>query len=1241
MTRHLTVRLAWHDHDWDGTICRDPEANCYCCGSHSLLSDRIARDKQIPLEVKHRGERLDVLCSEYVPPCYWSSAAFSPVPTKVVHVHPFRNYRSTHTIPAQMPVTSVYTWPFRLSMRHHPDALKRDGKYPPDWDARANRYVERLTKGRSLVFFYLNYDNPVSADEYAYALVGCARLADIARTGKFSFTAAELKELCSKDEMQNFGAANWALLVSHDFAGTGVRLPYREYLEHVAQAPTEEGKLDEIKVLIQEPAILPGAKYVSEQVNDDACLYLLYKLRRAFERVAAHGIVAPGNAVERIDGFIKEFWEDRGLYPGLGTVVGLLCTLRQGDPDWAAADDGGLVAAVRANLGDEESLLQSVFDVLSSKAKPDYLTPDQIKRLTQARKGFHAYSYLAPALRRLSLFSLTARQLARVLFPDIAVRAGEPHPFGGKAVTPDDIATNPYLLCEEYVPTTRGEKEELLDRDREVATDGPVDYFTIDVGLFPDEDQYNCTDPDLQDLHPVGKERLRAFVVTALRDQQSRGHTYASLAALLDAAQTHPLFYRRHLALTRQHFLAADHLAHFRLRLHVTETEGEHFFYLQETKRAEEIVERFVTGLLQQPAHVADLEWVDAHLATEAKVLSSLPNFSAKQFCEERRKLIAGTLTQRLFLVTGRPGSGKTRALREVVAKLQERGERVTVLAPTGKATLRVREETPNADDVVTIDRWLNRARLRGYIEDLTLLPAMGRSDRYEDVENLIVDESSMVDLAKLAVVCRAIEVHEPGIARVVFVGDENQLPPIGMGRPLHDLLSYLQRDAALADRHMVRLRSNCRQRQDRTVVDAAYLFAGKNRYRTDLYRQLLEGGEISSHLRVVYWQTPDELYQLIEERMDSLLKLPPSPSGEAREESLNLFFNLYDNGFVKGYRQEKVENELAVDALQLLSPYRAGYAGAMGLNEAVRERYRAISYVRNEKNSGFAHSDKIIRTANFYKWVRGKDGKWSKDLVLSNGSIGVLNRKKEGWRAFFSESPYAFDWSAFQEEDFEAAYAISVHKVQGSEFGEVFVVIPERRGLLSRELVYTAMTRSTGALTLFVQRTPRENPLEVARSRSELLRRNSSLLTTPVDGRRAFEPEPGVWVKSKVEYVIYEALRQAREAGRLSFSYEKPPLVLPFGGQNVEIHPDFTVLVGSRMYYWEHLGMLDRDDYAHDWEQRRKAYEAKGLRDTLLTSDDTSGIRAERVARIIDDMVNGTLADTPDEPFSGHHYVL
>jgi exodeoxyribonuclease V alpha subunit len=187
--RHVTVRMAWHDNGWDGTICRDPAGNSYCIGSHSLLSERVARNRCLKDEIGRAGKPLDAAMPAYLPPCYWTSCAFASHQTQVVHQHPFGKYAETHQISGALDPGSVFTWPFRLSMTHSRPTMNRLGKYFGDLESRIDRYCKRLSPGGSLVFFYLNYDNPVSADEYKYALVGCARLKSLDLTGHFPFGA--------------------------------------------------------------------------------------------------------------------------------------------------------------------------------------------------------------------------------------------------------------------------------------------------------------------------------------------------------------------------------------------------------------------------------------------------------------------------------------------------------------------------------------------------------------------------------------------------------------------------------------------------------------------------------------------------------------------------------------------------------------------------------------------------------------------------------------------------------------------------------------------------------------------------------------------------------------------------------------------------------------------------------------------------------------------------------------------
>ena len=361
--------------------------------------------------------------------------------------------------------------------------------------------------------------------------------------------------------MKNFPTLNWAIRLSHDGEGSFVRLPYHEYLAHITEHPEDEKKLEQIRVLIDEPSLLPGFKYVSEQVNDDQALALLYKLKRAFAVVQEHGIVDAENELDILDQYIEQTWGTRGLYPGLGSVVSVLADLAEGEPQKESPAGQRLIDAIHESIPADEDLLDQTFSLLEeASAPPKELALHRIV-VRDARAGLRDNKRLLAVLRKLSLFALTPRQVARILFPD---RDGRPA-FGGQPITPAKIERNPYLLCESYVPATDEASENLADLDREQRTDGPIDYFTIDIGMFPDR-RYVNRNEELQDLTVAGPERLRAFAVQALSRNEALGHSFAPLSVLVEESIAHPLFYRESIALTDDQFLSDDHLAHFRQR---------------------------------------------------------------------------------------------------------------------------------------------------------------------------------------------------------------------------------------------------------------------------------------------------------------------------------------------------------------------------------------------------------------------------------------------------------------------------------------------------------------------------------------------------------------------------------------------------------------------------------------------------------------------------------------------------
>jgi exodeoxyribonuclease V alpha subunit len=428
--------------------------------------------------------------------------------------------------------------------------------------------------------------------------------------------------------------------------------------------------------------------------------------------------------------------------------------------------------------------------------------------------------------------------------------------------------------------------------------------------------------------------------------------------------------------------LSDEHLAHFRARFHVECVDGAHFFYLQETYNAEQIVMRYVSERLTLPEHKVDLAWLPAFLSEEAASLSAkIAEFDADTFTAERDRLMRGALTQQFYCVSGRPGSGKSQAVSALLKHFDKRGERTLVLAPTGKAALRLNQETAKfkpGDKITakfedgdwypgeigkvlpdgrykiefdgdvsivaerditaledasweaqTVDRWIYRAGLADYLADSADLNAMKRSGQFEPVDTVVIDETSMVDLFHLALLFRALEIHQPtSIKRVILVGDENQLPPIGCGRPFQDIITHLRAEAAREQRNHVRLITNCRQQYDATVLDAAHLFVGKNRYHDELFDQLCKGGPISKFLDVRYFSDTDELQANVSNFIEDVLdKAVPSHRNRSREQAFNLLLKLYDNGYVPGGASENLE----VDRVQLLSPYRGGPSGALG----------------------------------------------------------------------------------------------------------------------------------------------------------------------------------------------------------------------------------------------------------------------------------------------------------------------
>ena len=892
---HLTVRMAWHDTDWNGAVCRDPQANSYCVGTHSLLSGRIEKNRNLEFETGKAGTPACGLAPDQVPPCFWSINAFGKDTINVFHGHPFPWLNIAGVSEALQP-NSVFTWPFKLSFVHDSKAKAKHGNYPPDLEERIQNFTGKLTAGESIVFFYSNYDNPVSADDMRYLLLGCSILAAQPKPAHFKVSDERLKEIRGESKsMKNFPVINWALQVTHDPTQT-VLLPYRPYLDHVAANPDDLELLTDMRVIIEEDSLVSGFKYVAMDIDDDKCLYLLYKLRKAIKKMQEHkGAVVNRDFAEeeaKVAALIEKAWRKRGLYPSLPKI------LKRFLPD---EDCAQLAAALVSETEPRRDLQALLTGIIESETVPKALEPHEDALLDLAEmRGFK--NNLA-ALVKLSLFNLTAHQIGKII-DDPALMKG--------------LAENPYILFEEYEP----DDDAYLDEPD--LMDEPIDLYKVDVGMIPDR-KFVQRHRAIQNLSEDCPQRIRAVIADYLtRIGRSGGHCFDHVANVLDDAEEHPLIYKNEIRIDRAAIvnLQQDYKSHFIEKLAIVPQDGTTYFYLKHIRDAEIQIKGIVEELTTKRADHKTQHDFKTHIQQSIESLRQrIPGFDEALFREERTRLYAHVLKKSLFLLTGRPGSGKTFEVTKIIETLLDAGEAVTVLAPTGKAALRlsqvIAERTKKELKADTIDRFLFKNDFGWAYDDWERLDKLSNKEKIT-VENLVLDESSMIDLEKLKILLASIRFDKELPRRIIMVGDENQLPPIGFGKPFHDIITHIQEQPKLEPGHYVNLRSNCRQENDPKILQLAEVFTDKKRYYEEALDMLHQTGAISPGLTIHRWRTRAELDDKLMKTVEGLLPTGTDEEGNplTPRQAFNRFLGLYDNGHVNN-QDYAFHDRLKLDRVQ------------------------------------------------------------------------------------------------------------------------------------------------------------------------------------------------------------------------------------------------------------------------------------------------------------------------------------
>ena len=163
--KHFTLRVAWHDSAWNGTVCKDPSANRYCSGYHSLLSERLRIDKEknMDKELLYAGKELSDI--DYLHPCYWSVNLNGEKPVEVVHYNPAA--KDLEKIPETLQDHSMFSWPFAISFNRTKKQMDLEGAYPFKLvdNVRIPYSGRKLKDTKSIAFVYAKDSNPFTEED--------------------------------------------------------------------------------------------------------------------------------------------------------------------------------------------------------------------------------------------------------------------------------------------------------------------------------------------------------------------------------------------------------------------------------------------------------------------------------------------------------------------------------------------------------------------------------------------------------------------------------------------------------------------------------------------------------------------------------------------------------------------------------------------------------------------------------------------------------------------------------------------------------------------------------------------------------------------------------------------------------------------------------------------------------------------------------------------------------------------
>ena len=428
------------------------------------------------------------------------------------------------------------------------------------------------------------------------------------------------------------------------------------------------------------------------------------------------------------------------------------------------------------------------------------------------------------------------------------------------------------------------------------------------------------------------------------------------------------------------------------------------FYLFQAEKETTENIRRLMHSALKPLT--ADVE----NMIRQAEVESEI------ELSEKQKRAVRNSIASGVSVITGGPGTGKTTIIDSIMRILDRNGFETAICAPTGRAAKRITESSGRFAQ--TIHRLLEYT-----YDEMGKRMIFGRDRRNPlKYDVVLVDEASMVDIQLMHALTDAMEDG----TRLILIGDSDQLPSVGPGNVLRDII-----DSEFTE--VTRLTEIFRQAEESLIVVNAHR---------------INNGEYPE------FNVKDRDFYFMDRRRE--------------EDARNLLVELVSDRLPKYYEVDNILNDI-----QVITPTRKGLLGTVQLNPVLQEALNPASPGKKEKRIGdtlFREGDKVMQIRNNYniEWLKHED--MSDGSGVFNGDIGFIHTiDKENGRVVvvFDDDKFVVYDNTMMDQ-LELAYALTVHKSQGSEFPIVVMPVPKVNTLLAtRNLLYTAVTRGKETVVL------------------------------------------------------------------------------------------------------------------------------------------------------------------------------